>query len=122
MLRQLVSASVVLSVAIYAHFVGPEEEECHSEHEDHHQNSRQNTTLEATTSALEAEEDALVVEEEEEEEEEDPEGYARESPATWGFFADITPEVPKYSRVHSSNRNQPQLLTSDPTKSNVKKE
>ena len=117
MLRSLFTTSVVLSVAIYAHFVGPEEEDSEHEQEDHHhQNKRQNTTLEATTSALEEEEDAL-----EEEEEEEEEGYARESPATWGFFADITPEVPKYSRVHSSNRNQPQLLASDPTKSNVKK-
>jgi hypothetical protein len=118
MLRSLFTTSVVLSVAIYAHFVGPEEEDSEHEQEDHHhQDKRQNTTLEATTSALEEEEDAL----EEEEEEEEEEGYARESPATWGFFADITPEVPKYSRVHSSNRNQQQLLASDPTKSNVKK-
>ena len=114
MLRSLFTTSVVLSVAIYAHFVGPEEEDSEHEQEDHHrQNKRRNTTLEATTSALEEEEDAL-------EEEEEEEGYAK-SPATWGFFADITPEVPKYSRVHSSNRNQPQLLASDPTKSNVKK-
>ena len=99
-----ISATFVAAIALYAHFTGVEDE--HSDESEEQSNNHPSRPLvgegedEITEAKVKDDDD-----DDEGEEEEFDDNEVKLNTPTWGFFADITPEVPKYSKVNNNNSN-----------------